>query len=57
MSTGPKYPKLTPLKAFALLMDLVEQKGREENGTSFAEDRTREALASHVRAAIVRGSR
>jgi hypothetical protein len=53
----PKYPKLTPLRAFELLRSLDEQRGREGSGTPFAEDAAREALANHVRAAIVRGSR
>jgi hypothetical protein len=53
----PKYPRITPLKAFDLLRSLDEQRGREGSGTSFAEDAVREALANHVRAAIVRGSR
>jgi hypothetical protein len=53
-----KNPRLTPLRAFELLRDLDVARGREGPGTSVAEDRARDALASHVRNALVRaGSR
>jgi hypothetical protein len=53
----PKYPKLTPLKAFELLRELDYLNGKEGITSPAAVGRVRSELANHVRAAIVRGSR
>ncbi len=53
----PRHPKLTPLRAFELLRELDRQHGKEGAGTSVAEDRARDALAEHIRAALTRGRR
>ncbi len=55
----PRYPRLTPLKAFELLRELDEH-ARElssPNSLRWALDRARDALANHVRAAIVKAGR
>jgi hypothetical protein len=58
----PKYRRLTPLKAFELLrkLDKTEHARLYAPGWSEAKEavsEVRAALADHVRAAIVRGSR
>lgn len=58
LNANERNPKITPLRAFELLRGLDEVRGREGTSTSAAEDRTRDALASHVRNALARaGSR
>jgi hypothetical protein len=52
-----RHPKITALRAFDLVLALEYQRGREQNGTSGAEDAARNALISHVRASLVRGRR
>jgi hypothetical protein len=50
-----KHPKITPLRAFELLRDLDQKHGSIGRGDpSYAVDRTRDALASHVRNALVK---
>jgi hypothetical protein len=51
----PKYPRLTPLKAFALLRELDEKRHNLlGNSAIYIVDRVRDALADHVRAALVK---
>ena len=51
-----KYPRLTPLKAFTLLRDLDKWRNALPPD-SWSVDRVRDALADHVRAAIVKAGR
>ncbi len=58
----PKFPSLTPLRALALLRELDEQAGwLRGNGPArmptAVDSRTRNELADHVRAALVRGGK
>lgn len=53
----PRYPRLTPLKAFALLRDLDSNRLQDLSSLRYALDRVRDALADHVRAAIVKAGR
>lgn len=57
-SSLEKFPKITPLRAYELLRQLDEERGRLGNSTTTGHDRTREALANHVKNALRRaGSR
>jgi hypothetical protein len=52
-----RHPKITPMRAFELLRELDRNHGRVGAATSNAEDRAREALASHVRAELTKRRR
>ncbi len=58
MRREPKYPRLTPLRAFALLRSLDRYYHElQPSSVRGAVDETRHALADHVKAAIVAGRR
>lgn len=49
-----KHPKITPLRAFELLRALDQTHGVASNPHPPSVDRARDALASHVRAALAK---
>lgn len=49
-----RHPKITPLRAFELLRELDKRHGDKAGEPSYAVDRTRDALAEHVRNALTR---
>jgi hypothetical protein len=60
--TRTRHPKITPLRAFELLLRVEHRIGRLEddaqrNPTVHLLRDVRDALASHVRAGLVRGRR
>lgn len=58
MSPPEKFPRITPLRALELLLDMVRKAHQESGACCASNERTREALANHVKNALRRaGSR
>jgi hypothetical protein len=51
-----RYPKITPMRALALLIDLL-RKFPDRNVSSYAVDHTIDALENHVKAGLVASKR
>ncbi len=56
--TNERFPRIMPMRAFELLRELDQKAHQQATQTTGVDVRTREALAAHVRNALVRaGSR